>query len=198
MNPSSNDIKANWIVDPIHSELIFKIKHLNITALTGFIKNFEMEVQTVGNDFGDVTKLTLKAFLDSLTTNYLPRDGHLMSKDFFNVKIFPHLQFQSITFEKNIMVPPSFLSAQLKDFKILGILNIKEVFKTITLNGEFGGLSTDDNGQKRAGFSIRGKISRKEFGLTWSGLSDSGTTIVGDEVDIVANIQLIKIQPSIS
>jgi polyisoprenoid-binding protein YceI len=192
---SSNDIKTNWSVDPIHSELFFKTKHLMISTVTGYIKSFDLEVQTSGNGFGEVTCLTLLADMSSLTTNHEPRDEHLKSQDFFNVINHPFLKYQSILLDKQGMTPPSLLSAYRRDFKLHGTLEIKGISKSIVLEGEFGGISSDLSGQKRAGFTIRGKLSRAEFGLTWAGALDTGKLIVADEVDIVGNIQLIKQVP---
>lgn len=193
MNSSlSNDVTTKWSVDNIHSDLSFKAKHLMISIVTGYIKSFDLEVQTLGNDFGEVTELKLIADMTSLTTNHEPRDEHLKSKDFFDVINHPHLKFESILFEKQGMKPPSLLTAYRRDFKLHGMLQIKGVSKLIILEGEFGGTSTDLTGQKRAGFSLRGKISRNEFCLKWAGTLDSGKSIIADEVDIVGNIQLIK------
>jgi len=193
MNSSSlNEVITKWSLDPIHSELSFKTKHLMISIITGYIQSFELEVQTTGNDFGEVTDLKLIADMTSLTTNHDPRDEHLKSQDFFDVINYPHLKFESILFDKQGMNPPSLLSVYRRDFKLQGMLSIKGVSNLITMNGEFGGTSTDLTGQKRAGFSIRGKISRKEFGLTLAGILDSGKFIIADEVEIVGNIQLVK------
>jgi polyisoprenoid-binding protein YceI len=193
MNSSlSNEVTTKWSVDPIHSDLSFKTKHLMISIVTGYIKSFNLEVQTSGNDFGEVTDLTLIADMTSLTTNHEPRDENLKSQDFFDVINHPHLKFESILFDKLGIKPPSLLSAYRRDFKLHGMLQIKGVSRSIILDGEFGGTSIDLSGQKRAGFSLRGKISRKDFGLTWPGVMDSGKFLIADEVHIVGNIQLIK------
>lgn len=193
MNSSlSNELTTKWSVDPLHSNLSFKAQHLQISIVTGYIKSFDLEVQTTGNDFGEVTDLSLVADMNSLTTNHEPRDEHLKSQHFFDVSNHPYLKFQSTLFDKQSMMPPSLLSASRRDFKLHGMLNIKGISKPIILNGEFGGISKDGSGQKRAGFALRGKISRNEFGLTWAGVLDSEKMIVADEVEIVGNIQLIK------
>jgi len=198
MNSSSlNEVKTKWSLDPIHSELSFKTKHLMISTVTGYIPSFDLEVQTTGSDFGEVTDLTLIADMTLLTTNHEPRDEHLKSQDFFDVINYPHLKFESTLFDKQGMNPPSLLSAYRRDFKLQGMLSIKGISKLIIMNGEFGGTSIDLTGQKRAGFSLRGKISRKEFGLTWAGILDSGKFIIADEVEIVGNIQLIKASPQL-
>ena len=193
---SQEEATTKWSMDPIHSELAFRTRHIMITTVTGRIKNFELEVQTTGSDFGNVISLQLKAYLDSLSTNHGPRDMHLMSQDFLDAKKFPYLEFQSIDFEKGGMPTPSFLGAMRRDFKIQGLLNIKGLSRMVILNGEFGGLATDLIGEVRAGFTVRGRINRKDFGLDWAGVLHSGKLIVSDEVDIVGNIQLIKQAPT--
>ena len=189
---SSNADHSKWSVDPIHSDLSFQTKYLMIGTVTGYLTSFNLEVQTTGNDFGEVTDLQLTADLTSLTTRHEPRDEHLKSHDFFDVENHPSLTFQGIHFEKKGMVPPSLLSTYRRDFKLQGNLVIKGISRLITLDGGFGGLSTDQDGQKRAGFKIKGKISRNNFGLVWQSVLDSGKLILGDEVDIIANIQLVK------
>jgi polyisoprenoid-binding protein YceI len=192
MDRGTSLIKTKWSGDPLHSDLSFKATHLNISIVTGYIKSFDLQVLTTGNDFGEVTNLSLVADMTSLATNHEPRDKYLKSEDFFDVINHPYLKFQSTLFDKQVMLPPSLLSAYRRDFKLHGTLQIKGVSKLIILDGEYGGMATDHNGQKRAGFTIRGKISRKEFGLTWAGVLDSEKMIVANEVEIVGNIQLIK------
>jgi polyisoprenoid-binding protein YceI len=189
---SLNDVKTKWSIDPLHSDLSFKAKLLNISIITGSIKSFDLQVLTTGNDFGEVTDLSLVADMTSLTTNHEPRDENLRSPNFFDVNKHPYLKFKSTLFDKQGMMPPSLLSASRRDFKLHGMLDIKGMTRPVVLNGEFGGISKDGSGQKRADFALRGKISRKEFGLTWAGVLDSGQFIIADEVDIVGNIQLIK------
>jgi polyisoprenoid-binding protein YceI len=189
---SSNADYSQWSVDLIHSELSFQTKYLMIGTVTGHLTSFNLEVETSGNDFGEVTYLQLTADLTSLTTRHEPRDEHLKSHDFFDVENHPHLTFQGMRFEKQGMLPPSILSAYRRDFKLQGNLVIKGISRSITLDGEFGGMSTDKDGQKRAGFTVRSKISRNEFGLMWQSVLGSDKLILADEVDIIANIQLVK------
>jgi len=186
-------MKSNWIVDLTHSNLSFHIKYLNISVVTGFLQSFGLNLQTTGDGFGDVSNLLLTADIASLTTNHQARDKHLQSMDFFDVENHPNLKFEGISFEKQGLVPPSILSVYRKDYKLRGNLTIKGNCKPVILDGEFGGLATDTTRQKRAGFTLRGKISRKEFGLTWDGVTDSGKMILADQVDIIGNLQIIKI-----
>jgi len=189
---SQNEPYSYWEIDPLHSELIFKIQHLMISTLSGHIGIFSVSVKTEGNDFGQVTDLLVTADVDSLSTGHEPRDEHLKSNDFFDTKSHPQITFEGLFFEKQGMDAPSHLSAYRRDFKIRGKLTIKGISKLILLQGEFGGMSVGLDGQRRAGFTVRGKISREEFGLTWKGLTTAGKLVVSDEVNILANLQLIK------
>jgi polyisoprenoid-binding protein YceI len=189
---SSDATESSWKVDLIHSELSFKIKHLMISTLSGYIKSFDLKVQTTGSDFGQVTVLQLAVHMVSLTTHHEPRDEHLKSEAFFDVKNHPLIEFQSVSFEKQGLIPPSPISAYRRDYKLRGKLTIKDISKLVLLDGEFGGLSVGMDGETRAGFTVRGKLSREEFGLTWRGLTTAGKLLLSDEVEIVGNLQLIK------
>jgi len=192
LSATQTALQTNWKVDPLHSELSFNIKYLTISVVTGFIQEFDLNVQTTGNDFGEVTELYLKADMMSLMTNHGPRDEHLKSPDFFDVEKHRYVQFQGTAFQKQGQTPPSLLAAYRRDYKLHGHLLIKDISRPIVLDGGFGGLVTDPDGHKCAGFSVKAKISRKEFGLGWGGLTAAGKLILADEVDIVGNIQLIK------
>lgn len=188
---------SRWEIDLLHSELIFTIQHLMISSLSGQLNSFKVNVQTDGNDFGQVTDLQVTADVNSITTNHEPRDEHLKSKDFFDAELYPHIKFEGVFFEKQGIDLPSPLSSYRRDYKLRGKLTIKGVSKLILLEGEFGGMSVGLDEKKRAGFTVRGKISREEFGLTWKGLTKAGKLIVSDEVKIVGNLQLVKMPESI-
>jgi polyisoprenoid-binding protein YceI len=186
-------MKSYWTIDLAHSSLSFTIKYLNISVVTGFLKSFRLNLQTSGDGFGEVTNLVLTADIASVTTNHEERDKQLRSMEFFDAENHLYLKFEGVSFEKQGLDPPSILSVYRKDYKLRGNLTIKGICRPVILDGEFGGLATDTTGQKRAGFTLRGKISRKEFGLTWNGMTDSGKLILSDQVNIIGNLQLIKI-----
>ncbi|MBB5440459.1 polyisoprenoid-binding protein YceI [Pedobacter sp. AK017] len=189
---SQNESHSQWEIDPLHSELIFKTKYLLISTLSGYIRDFSVNLVTIGSDFGKVTDLRVKGDLNSLSTGHVPRDEHLKSKDFFDTELHPQIEFDGIFFEKQGMHPPSHLSVYRRDYKLRGKLTIKGISKLVLLEGEFGGMSLGTDDQKRAGFTVRGEISREEFGLTWKGLTTAGKVLVSDEVTIVGNLQLVK------
>ena len=172
---------ATYNIDPAHSEVTFKIKHLMITNVTGNFQKFDGTLESSQDDFSDAV-IHFEADIDSINTNNEQRDGHLKSAEFFDAAQYPKLTFQSVSLEK--------IGGE--DYKLNGNLTIREVTKPVTLEVEFGGLATDFYGQSKAGFEIKGKINRKDFGLTWNGVTEAGGIVVSDEVKLNLNIQVIK------
>lgn len=170
-----------WKIDPNHSEIQFKVKHLMITTVTGYFKKFDLEVETGSDDFSTAKKIAFTADIDSIDTNNAQRDTHLKSADFFDAEQHSQLIFAGDKYE-----------AKGDEAKLHGNLTIRGITKPITLNVEFGGIVVDPWGQTKAGFTVSGKISRKEFGLTWSAVTEAGQVVVSDEIKIHAEIQLVK------
>lgn len=171
-----------WLLDPTHSEIQFKVKHLMITTVTGNFKEFSAEVETQGEDFS-TGKISFQTFTKSIDTNNEQRDTHLKSVDFFDVEKFPVIHFQSSKFE-NVDGDDN--------FQLLGDLTIKNVIKPIKLNVEFGGVGKDPWGNVKAGFSLTGKINRKDWNLNWNAALEGGGLLVSDEVRISCEVQLVK------
>lgn len=172
---------TTWKLDPTHSEVQFKVKHLMITTVTGYFKTFDVTVETEGDDFKKATSVEFTANVDSIDTNNQQRDTHLKSPDFFDADTHGQIVFRSNSFDN------SGDSAELQ-----GDLTIRGVTKPVTVNVEFGGIVVDPYGQTKAGFTVNGRISRKEFGLTWSAVTEAGQVVVGDEIKLAAEIQLVK------
>ncbi|MDP3468707.1 MAG: YceI family protein [Daejeonella sp.] len=173
-------VKTKWIIDPTHSEVHFKVKHLVISTVTGTFKSFAGNMESENEDFQDAAiEFTLD--VDSIDTNQEQRDGHLKSADFFDAEQFPKISFKSTSFKKVG-----------EDYELLGDLTLKNVSKPVKLNVEFGGRATDFYGNDKAGFEVSGKISRKEFGLTWDGITEAGAIVVGDEIKLQINVQFAK------
>lgn len=172
---------TTWKIDPMHSEVLFKVKHLMITTVTGQFNNYSLEVATEDNDFTKASKIAFTAEIDSISTNNEQRDGHLKSPDFFDAAGHPQLIFNGTKLEGSG-----------SDYKLYGDLTMRAATKTIVLDVEFGGIVTDPYGQTKAGFTVTGKVSRKEFGLTWNAVTEAGQVVVSDEVKIHAEIQLVK------
>lgn len=174
----------NWVIDPTHSEIQFKIKHLMITNVTGSFNLFQAIVETEEEDFSKA-KVSFTADIDSVSTGNDQRDGHLKSAEFFDAGNFPKLSFVATKYE-NIDNDGS--------YELHGDITIKDVTKPIKLSVEFGGVVKDPYGNTKAGFSINGKINRKDFGLTWTAVTEAGGIVVSDDVRIVCEIQLIEQQ----
>ena len=174
--------KTKWGIDPVHSEIAFKIKHLMITNVKGVFKEFDASIYTTGEDF-------MTAEIDfwmnpaSVDTRDEKRDEHLKSADFFDVENFKEINFTANTIEEVN-----------KDgsYELYGDLAIKGIKKQIKLDVEFGGVMKDPWGNQKAGFTINGKINRKDWGLNWNTALEAGGVLVSDEVRITCEVQLVK------
>jgi polyisoprenoid-binding protein YceI len=170
-----------WKIDPMHSEIQFKVKHLMITTVTGYFKKFDLEVVTESDDFNTASRIEFTADIDSIETNNEQRDTHLKSADFFDAGNHSQLKFVGNKYEGSG-----------DDAKLHGDLTIRGVTKPITVNVEFGGTVVDPYGQTKAGFTVSGKISRKEFGLVWGAVTEAGQVVVSDDIRLQCEIQLVK------
>lgn len=171
---------TKWVLDPAHSELQFKVKHLMITTVTGSFNDFSAELTTDSEDF-EHSSISFKAGVSSIDTGNKDRDGHLASGDFFNAEEFPSISFTSTSFKKDG-----------EDYKLTGDLTIKEVTKSVTLNVEFGGTAQDPWGNTKAGFTLNGKINRTDFGLTYNAALETGGVMLSEEVRILGELQFAK------
>ncbi len=173
--------KTKWAIDPTHSEIGFKVKHLMITNVHGEFRKFIAEVSSEEEDF---TRSSVSVTIDaaSILTNDDKRDAHLKSADFFDVEKYPELKFKETSFRKTAD----------GNYKLRGILTIKEVSKEVAFEVEYGGIRKDPWGNEKAGFSLSGKINRRDFGLNWNAALESGGMLVSDEVKISAEMQFVK------
>ena len=171
-----------WALDPTHSEVQFKIKHLMITNVTGSFNIFTASAQTEDEDFTKA-KVSFTADVSSISTNNEQRDAHLKGADFFDAEKFPQIKFEA-TKSENIDSDGS--------YDLYGDLTIRDVTKNVKLSVEFGGIVKDPWGNTKAGFTINGKINRKDFGLTWNAVTEAGGVMVSEEVRLSAEIQLIE------
>lgn len=179
MNAETN--KTKWVVDPTHSEISFKVKHLMITNVKGEFKEFDASVYTTGKD-NMTSDIELRINPASITTGDSQRDAHLKGSDFFDVDNFNQITFSGNSFEK------------ISDgtYILHGDLQMKGVKKPVSLDVEFGGLMKDPWGNEKAGFSVNGKINRKEWGLNWNAALETGGVLVSDEVKISGDVQLVR------
>ncbi|WP_017733847.1 YceI family protein [Nafulsella turpanensis] len=173
---------VKWSVDPTHSEVQFKVKHLMITNVTGYFSKFNVEAETEGDDFEKASNIVFTADVDSINTNNEQRDTHLKSPDFFDAANHQQVKFVGKKYEK--------VSGD--EYKLHGDLTIRETTKPVTVNVEFGGIVEDPYGNTKAGFTIDGKINRKDFGLTWDAVTEAGSVVVSNDIRLHAEIQLVK------
>jgi polyisoprenoid-binding protein YceI len=171
---------TKWSIDPMHSEVQFKIKHLVISTVSGFFKSFEGSVESENDDFSNAN-ISFSLDVDSLDTTQAQRDEHVKSPEFFDAPAYPKITFKSTSFTKTG-----------DDYALVGDLTIKGITKSVKLAAEYGGSAADFYGNTKAGFEITGKINRKEFGLTWDGVTEAGSIVLGDEIKLFINIQLTK------
>ncbi|MHB8206230.1 YceI family protein [Mucilaginibacter sp.] len=172
---------TKWVLDPMHSEVQFKVKHLVISTVSGFFKSFEGELDTESDDFSDA-EISFSLDINSIDTNQTQRDEHLKSAEFFDAEKYPKISFKSTSFT---------LTGD-DEYKLVGDLTVKGVTKPVTLDVEFGGSADDFYGNSKAGFEISGKINRKDFGLTWSGVTEAGAVVVGEDIKLLFNVQFVK------
>lgn len=176
---------TTWKIDTTHSEVQFKVKHMMISTVTGYFSNFDATVTTEGDDFTSA-KVEFNADLSSISTNNEQRDAHLKSADFFDAENHPQIHFKSEKLEK----------AGDDKYKLHGDLTIRGTTKPVVLDVEFGGIIQDPWGNTRAGFTVEGKINRKEYGLHWSAVTEAGGIVVSDDVRMHVNAEFIRQQAS--
>lgn len=171
--------KSTWALDPTHSELTFKVRHMMITNVKGEFKNFSVDI-----DGDDIFHSSLNVQIDaaSINTNNNDRDQHLKSADFFDVENHKDLEFKSTSFSKK----------DDNEYLLKGMLTMKGVSKEVAIPVEFGGINKDPWGNEKAGFSIEGKINRKDWGLNWNAALETGGVLVSEEVKIAGELQFVK------
>ena len=170
---------TKWIIDPTHSEVAFKVKHLVISTVTGYFRKFEGNAESTSDDFSGAT-VAFSLAVDSIDTNQSDRDQHLKSADFFDTANFPTISFAGK------------LVNQGGDYQLVGDLTLKGITKEVALEVTYGGTVGDPYGQTKAGFEIEGKINRKDFGLTWSAITEAGSVVVSDQVRLQFSVQFVK------
>ena len=175
------NMDTKWTIDGMHSEIGFKVRHMMISNVSGKFGQFAAEASTSGDDFS-TANFSFNASIDSINTGVADRDGHLKSADFFDAAAHPELSFHSTSVKKR----------NENELEISGDMNIKGIVKPVTLFADFAGIAVDPYGQTKAGMSITGKIKRSEFGLTWSAVTEAGNIVLGDDITLNCEVQLIK------
>jgi polyisoprenoid-binding protein YceI len=172
---------ATYKIDVDHSDIMFKVKHLMISTVTGIFKKFDATLEVNEEDLSDA-KVSFEANIDSIDTKNEQRDAHLKSDDFFNAEQFPKMTFTSTGIEKKGD----------DEYKLFGDLTIRDITKPIELKVEYNGSTKDPWGYERMGFEVSGKINRKEYGLKWSAVTEAGGLVVADDVKMAMNVEMVK------
>lgn len=172
---------ATYKIDVDHSDIMFKVKHLMISTVTGIFKKFDATIEVNEEDLSDA-KVSFEADVASVDTKNEQRDAHLKSDDFFNAEQFPKMTFKSTSIE----------SSGDNEYKLTGDLTIRDTTKQVELKVEYNGKTKDPWGYERMGFELSGKINRKEYGLKWSAVTEAGGLVVADDVKLAINVEMVK------
>jgi polyisoprenoid-binding protein YceI len=171
---------GTWTVDPAHSSIEFRVKHMMISTVRGRFGEFEGTIEAAPDYHDSKVRGTIEAA--SIDTNEPRRDEHLRSADFFDVETFPSITFRSARIA----------DATGDRFKLIGDLTIHGVTREVTLDVTAEGRGKDPWGGERAGFSAATKIKRSEFGLTWNQALETGGFVVGDDIKISLDVEVVK------
>jgi polyisoprenoid-binding protein YceI len=171
-----------WALDPTHSELQFKVKHLMVSNVTGTIENFDVDIEAPEDSMEDA-QIRFTADISSLSTRNKRRDKHLKSGDFFDAENYPHLKFESTSFKK--------IDDQ---YELKGNLTIRDVTNPVKLHVKYGGQAVGPLGNTKTGFSLSGKINRKDWGITHNAVMETGGVMIGEQVRLMAEVQLAEVK----
>jgi len=177
---------TTWKIDPAHSEINFKVKHLLVSTVTGRFDKFNATIDTNNEDFSDA-KINFEADINSISTKNDQRDGHLKSADFFDAENYPKMTFVSKTIKK--------ISDH--ELQVKGDLTIRGIKKEISLNVIYNGTVSGFGGSEVSGFEIRGKVNRFDYGLQWNALTETGGVVVSNEVKIEILAEFNKVQAAV-
>ena len=173
--------KTKWVIDPAHTQIQFKVKHLVISTVTGGFFKFEGGMDSSREDFSDA-EVWFSADVSSINTNSPDRDTHLKSPDFFDEANHPKLTFKSTGIQKK----------NDGQYKLTGDLTIRGTSRPIELDVEYGGLMKDPWGNTKVGFEVTGKLHRKDYGLNWNAITEAGGLVVSEEVKVLINVELSR------
>lgn len=173
---------TTWTLDPAHTQIEFGVKHMMFTTVRGQFSSFDGTVEWDKDDAGS-SSVSIEIDAASIDTGVEDRDTHLRSGDFFDVEQFPKITFESARVSGPIEADGS--------FEVVGDLTMHGVTKPITLKATYEGTGTDPWGGTRAGFTASAKVDRRDFGLTWNQTLETGGVLVGKDIDISLQAQLV-------
>ncbi|TDL31474.1 polyisoprenoid-binding protein [Jeotgalibacillus sp. S-D1] len=167
-----------WAVDAVHSSVDFSVKHMMISRVKGSFKDFSAEVEADVQDLSTAS-ISFRIDVNTIDTRNEDRDNHLRSADFFDVEKFPAITFTSTDVKKT----------DDDEYELIGDVTIKDVTKKETFTVEYEGSGKDPWGNEKIGFSVNGKLNRKDYGLTWNQALETGGVLVGEDIKINLQIQ---------
>jgi polyisoprenoid-binding protein YceI len=168
-------------VDKAHSKVGFNVTYLVITDVQGYFKDYDAQITSNGDDFS-TANIELKVNTSSIFTDNDKRDNHLRSDDFFNAEKYPQMIFSGKSMKK----------VGDTKYKLIGDFTIRDVTKQIVLDVTYNGMVKDPWGNTKAGFKVTGEIDRFDYNLKWDKSVESGSLVVGKEVELVIDLQLVK------
>lgn len=179
METATGKTQTKWVLDPAHSEITFKVRHMMISNVKGEFQNFTVDV-----DGEDITMSNVQVIIEapSITTNNEDRDNHLKSADFLDIENHKEITFKSTSVDQK----------NDDEYELKGLLTIKGISKEVSLDVELGGIAKDPWGNEKAGFSVNGQLNRKDWGLNWNTALETGGVLVGDKVNISGEVQFTK------
>jgi polyisoprenoid-binding protein YceI len=171
-----------WNIDPSHSGVHFTVRHMVVSKVRGAFDKFG---GTVSFDEADPSRSKVSVRIDaaSIDTREPKRDAHLRSPDFFDVEKYPELAFESTGVERDG-----------DGYRVTGELTLHGVTRPVVLNVEYLGIGKDPWGNQRIGFAATGTINRKEFGLGWNQVLETGGVLVGEKIELALDVQAVKAQ----
>jgi len=171
--------QETWVLDKSHTNIEFNVTHLVISEVNGNFHEFDGKVVNSTPDF-DGAEIEFTANIASIDTDNEQRDNHLKSEDFFNAESYPKLKFEGV------------LVREQSDYKLRGAMTIRGVTNPIVFDVKYNGTITDPWGNQKAGFKIRGILNRFDYGLKWNTMMEAGGAVVGEDVEIICNVELQK------
>jgi polyisoprenoid-binding protein YceI len=177
------EVAGDYEIDPGHTRLGFVARHAMVSKVRGSIPGvsgrFHIDAQDPSRSTAEIT-----AEVESISTGQPQRDEHLRSGDFLDVKAYPHLTFRSTSAEQTGE----------DTFRLTGDLTVRDQTRPITLDVELTGTARDPWGNDRVGFEARGEISRKDWGVTWNAVLETGGVMVGDKIKLEIDVEGIKVK----
>jgi polyisoprenoid-binding protein YceI len=178
----STSTLTKWTIDAAHSEIRFKVRHMMLSNVSGNFKEFSATAETLGDDFS-TAKVVFTAQAASIDTGIAQRDEHLKGPDFFDAAAHPEIKFES----------QGPIEKHQNDYVMNGVLEIRGVSKPVKMSVEFNGTGKDPWGNMKAGYTLHGKINRKDWGLNWNAPLEAGGWLVSEDIFINCEVQFTRV-----